>query len=352
MLRLIGTTIELFISTLVNTIGIIIGVSRSIGYALLCIGNAVFETFTFISQCAVFVYDELRIFVQEFTEDEYTHVAKVFHNRLINVFGDVIAGAESVIAFFVWTFDTSTAFGHNIVDRCTEWFAWGAVTTRDGCVLVGNSSWMLIMLIPNTIWFLARKLIELLRGLLCDIASIAVATVSSLTNAAHATADYFTEFPLQSLVGLLAIFLAIKYKHKTLGLVRIVRRQLTMLVMYVLRKIGNLFLSIFVGIHFIYGIFSYALELRHHRRRNANNLNEDIHGNSNENGDDINCSPLNKPAGNSNLCVICQDLPKSIVLLPCRHLCLCRNCIHHLRSYRTRCPLCREHFRETIQVYV
>lgn len=352
MLRLIGSTIELFISSLVNTIGIIIGVGRTIGYALLCIGNALFETFNFISQCAVFVYDELRIFVQDVTEDEYTHIAKVFHNRLINVVGEVIAGAQSVIAFFGWTFDASTAFGRNIVDRCTEWFAWGAVTTRNGCVLVGNSSWMLIMLIPNTIWFLARKLIQLLKGLLCDIASIAVGTVSSLTSAVHATVDYFTEFPLQSLVGLFAIFLAIKYKHKTLGLVRFVRSQLTLLVVYVLRKIGNVFLGIFVGLRFIYGIFSSALELRHHRRRNANNLNVEIHGNSNEYADNINCSPLNKSAGSSNLCVICQDRPKSIVLLPCRHLCLCRNCIHHLRSYRTRCPLCREHFRETIQVYV
>lgn len=352
MLQLIGSTIELLISTVVNTIGIIFGVGRSIGYTLLCIGNALFETLNYISHCAEFVYDELRIFVQEVEEDEYTHIAKIFHNRLINVVGEVIGGAQSVIAFFVWTFDASTAFAQNIVNRCTEWFAWGAVATRSGCVLMGNSSWMLIMLVPNIIWFLAKKIIQMLNGLLCGIASIAVATVSSSKNAAHATADYFTEFPLQSLVGLFAIFLVIKYKHKTLGLVRFVRSRITMLVMYVLRKIGNVFLSFFVGLRFIYGILSSVLELRHRRRQNENSLNEDIHRNSTENADGINCSPMNKSAGNSNLCVICQDRPKSILLLPCRHLCLCRNCIYHLRAYRSICPLCRENFRETIQVYV
>lgn len=352
MLQLIGSTIELLLSTFVNTIGIIFGVGRSIGYTLLCIGNALIETLHFISHCGEFFYDELRIFVRDVEEAEYTQIAKVFHNRLINAVGEVIGGVQNVSAFFVWIYDASTAFGHNILESSTEWFALGAVATRNGCVLMGNSSWMLIMLIPNIIWFLVKKLIQMLNGLLCGIASIVVATVGSIKNTAHATVDYFTEFPMQSLVGLFAIFLVIKYKNRTLGLVRLVRRRLTMLVMHALRNIGNIFLGIFVGLRFIYGILSSVLELRHRRQLNENNLNEDIHVDGNENVDDNNCSPLNKSAGNSNLCVICQDRPKSIVLLPCRHLCLCQNCIYHLRAYRNICPLCRELFCETIQVYV
>lgn len=337
MLQLIGSTIELIISAIVNTIGVI----SFIGYALLCIGGALIDALKQLGYGAVSLYEDFGIFVQD-VDAEYADIVKAFHNRLINVVGDAYGAVLSVIAFIVWSFDASKAFAQSIVHRWLEWFAWSAVSTRSVCVLIGNSTWMLMMLIPNIIFFLAN---DLLGG----IASIAVAAVDSLIHAAQDTVDYFTAFPLHSVVGLFVIFLAIKYKHKTFGLVRFVRRQVMTLLMYVLRRIGNVFLGIFVALQFIYGIFSSALQLRHRRH---NNLDENVDGNSNENAQDVNCSPLNKSNGNSNLCVICQDRPKSIVLLPCRHLCLCRSCTYHLQSYRTICPLCRERFCETIQVYV
>lgn len=349
MLRLIGSTIELIISTLVNTIGVLFAVGNGIGYTLLCIGGALLDTLGLISQGAVFVYEELRIFVQD-VDVEYMHIVKIFHNRLINIVGDAIGAAQNVIAIFVWTFDASKAFTHSVVHRWMEWFALSAVASRSVCVLIGNSTWMLIMLIPNIILFLAKKLIQMLNDLLGIVVSIAVATVSGLMDTLNTTVDYFTAFPLHSVFGLFAIFLAIKYHSKTLGLIRVGLRRVMILVMYVLRKVGNMFLAIFIVLRFIFGIFTSALELR---QRRHSNLNETVDVNPSDNADDGICnSALNKSNGNSNLCVICQDQPKSIVLLPCRHLCLCRNCTYHLQSYRTICPLCRERFCETIQVYV
>lgn len=348
MLQFIGSTIESIISIFVNTIGIVFAVGKGIGYALLCIGATLFDTFKFISHFAVFVYEEFKIFVQE-VDAEYTHIVKVFHNRLINIVGDAIGAVRCVIGFLVWTFDVSKAFAYDIVHRWMELLAWSALATRSVCVLIGNSTWMLIMLIPNGILFVTKLLIQIIvNDVFGGISSMAVATVGCLKNTVHDTIDYFTVFPLHSLFGLLVIFLAIKYKHKTLQLFRFVQRHMTMLLMHLLRKIGNVFLGIFIALRFIYGIFSSALELRQHRRPSNSNLN----GNRIENAEDVNCSPLNKSTGNSNLCVICQDRPKSIVLLPCRHLCLCRNCTYNLQSYRTVCPLCRERFCETIQVYV
>ena len=40
-----------------------------------------------------------------------------------------------------------------------------------------------------------------------------------------------------------------------------------------------------------------------------------------------------------HLCVVCCSAEKSIVLLPCRHMCLCGPCSEH--EGMTACPLCR-----------
>ena len=54
-------------------------------------------------------------------------------------------------------------------------------------------------------------------------------------------------------------------------------------------------------------------------------------------------------------CVVCQDSVKSVVLLPCRHLCLCMGCLEvfmRRMRYQRICPLCRERIENYMEVYM
>jgi len=56
-----------------------------------------------------------------------------------------------------------------------------------------------------------------------------------------------------------------------------------------------------------------------------------------------------------SLCVICQDQVKSVLVLPCRHMCMCVDCARTVVSgshgQRRICPLCRGDIRIVMNVY-
>lgn len=56
-----------------------------------------------------------------------------------------------------------------------------------------------------------------------------------------------------------------------------------------------------------------------------------------------------------NLCVVCQTENKNIVVMPCRHMCMCKNCCTQLfrihRYHRRTCPLCRHTITSTMEIY-
>ena len=49
---------------------------------------------------------------------------------------------------------------------------------------------------------------------------------------------------------------------------------------------------------------------------------------------------------NEEECVVCLSEPPEVLLLPCRHMCVCRACFLHIE----KCPVCRASFDEYVKV--
>lgn len=56
----------------------------------------------------------------------------------------------------------------------------------------------------------------------------------------------------------------------------------------------------------------------------------------------------------SGLCVICCNDKKNIVMLPCRHLCICVTCSKKLwdNTQHQSCPICRKQVNNLLEVFV
>ena len=50
-----------------------------------------------------------------------------------------------------------------------------------------------------------------------------------------------------------------------------------------------------------------------------------------------------------HLCVVCEDAKKSVIILPCKHMCLCANCADFDRI--KECPMCRAKVEDSMTVY-
>ena len=48
------------------------------------------------------------------------------------------------------------------------------------------------------------------------------------------------------------------------------------------------------------------------------------------------------------LCVVCMEREKKVLLLPCKHVCMCKVCSDEIVAGSAQCPVCREHIVDSI----
>ena len=100
--------------------------------------------------------------------------------------------------------------------------------------------------------------------------------------------------------------------------------------------------------------YDLLLKRRQERKQNSKKRCSGKGGNTGENEADVEEMLYEQVEREreDKLCVVCQDNEKCIMILPCRHLCICQDCQGPLQLQNNHCPICRRLVRQTIKAYL
>lgn len=334
MLATISSLIETIVSVIVKIFAVGLQLGKLIIHISTIVGNAVATLSATIASYAVTFYEDIMIFMLDI-EYQYGHIIKMLNNGISNSIGDLSKLTVAIISSIEWIGEQTRTETLNLANGSLNMLIFSAVGLRNWLVLIGNSAWMLVMCIPNLTIALVSILIRyanvIWRSIIIGLNSTAV----TAANCISATVAFVTTIPLQSLFGLFLIYFIIKYRYVVYLLLQFICECARLMI-----KIGK---RLFIGfgrwlLPFIAPIQNFIPNIWH-----LNTIHNDYATPTATSSD--------KTVHTFHCCVICQDKLKSIVLLPCRHLCLCLDCYRQLRRYRRECPLCRQPYEHSIQVY-
>lgn len=334
MLASICGFIETFISLFVRIFVLAHILGKLIIHVLAIVSDASVAAASVVASYAVSFYEDFKIFLMDI-EYQYGHIIKMMNNGCNNFIGDVSHMTLAVSSSIQWMSEQTKSELLKLLNGILNLFTSSAISVRNWIVLIGNSAWMLLMCIPNMTVILAHHVFKFLKFIWRSIIDNIKLSASVASDSISVTVTFFTSVPLQSICGLLFIYFLIIYRRHVYRLLKLVGLFFIRVLLTILYKSFNVFHS----------TLSYILPIRNYIPNiwRLSPVHED-YANPNTSGP----SKTNDPY---HFCVICQDKMKSIVLLPCRHLCLCQDCFRQLRRYRRECPMCRQPYEHSIQVY-
>lgn len=338
MLMWIGTAIETVVAAFITLIKTFYVVGRIIAYVAANIGDILFKASAVIADCSAVFYEDVKTFISDI-DYQYSHFIRMLNNGFSNCIGDILRLLDGIASSIVWSFEQFEFGIQKMMMKFTNLIAAGAISFRDWIILVGDSAWLLVTCIPNMTAFIVGRLIGLIyfgtKYLINTVKTVAPIILNSIKD----VISFLSSVPLQTICGLIFIHFIIKYRHISFSLFRVVIRAFKQLLYLLTSRLAsychNIVIILRDGLNFIRRTRNYLPSLP------TMNSNKCIYPPVDDKND------VDFP----NFCVICQDQMKSIVLMPCRHLCLCENCYKQLKRYRRACPVCRQPFVQTIQVY-
>lgn len=274
----------------------------------------------------------------------------IFLKDLLTVATNIIdAGKESILTsgqFFysiihvTFTtiselFTTGTVHTANVGQQCFNSFTAMMNALKNLFVLIGNGSWFILTLVPTLLMNILAYMHHV--SMICfDFTwKLNEAIWTHIKEITSASVNYFLDVPLQAIIGCSFIVLLVMHRRVTL-------RFITWLTVRLLQYLQTRALCVFAS---TLSAFRRRRNIINNRPRQSRTFSAGIR--LSPMSPQVSPPNTKQNSNEENVCVICRDEPKSVVLMPCRHLCLCQSCNGSIWT----CPLCRKQIRNTISVY-
>ncbi|KAK4877764.1 hypothetical protein RN001_010270 [Aquatica leii] len=193
------------------------------------------------------------------------------------------------------------------------------VSIKHWLALLGSSIWFAITLLPVFIVYISTLSTYYIGLVLHEGLSLLSHIIQQLKTIIINAYDFIFDFPIEALMGLIvggSVIFAI-FKMQV-----IIYQQVLLCYQFIRSISGKIRLLL-------------SKPIRHMQ----------------ENTDSNDSDESDESFGKNNLCIICQDHDKCILMLPCRHLCVCNTCNIRLQQYDRTCPICRTVIQRTMKVF-
>lgn len=187
-------------------------------------------------------------------------------------------------------------------------------------LLVGSGVWFAITFIPLSILSIFTLTTQYFSKLMEELQSIIYESISGLFQTLGNIYRFVTDVPIESAFGLMIIacitYVLVNFhmelygflQEKTLSLLELARINIQALRRWLMKK--------------------------------------ELESNSEESSD------FEEDISEDRYCIVCQDRFKCVLILPCKHLCVCSECNVRLRNESRPCPICRTVVKKTMKVFV
>lgn len=320
------------ITVIINVVNFLANIIKWLFISASIVGEVIVKTVTIIFSSVLSSVENILLFFQivyednvyiftedipsstgEFLDSMVKHCIQL-HNYFSTVCYSMLNDFKVFISTFRWSFE-------ELLMMVTEFI----LLWKKTLIFLGETSWLVLTFIPVQVPLLLLEVWKKFRDGLCCCALEAYTIVLRFTN-------FLTDVPLESFIGLL---MAIVIVRLSLHFRNTLRTQTTALYWVLIRKV----LYLYYTIH----NYFYDYETRVISRM--------VGGQQLMTREDANAQ-IYEENGADSLCIICQEQPKCVLTLPCRHVCLCTDCCMRLYGYQRTCPICRTFIYQSVNVYL
>lgn len=306
------------------------------------IGQFIISGFRLLVSLFLLLLKGLKLFVSALSEsfsffsEDISHALQQvagFLSLIINEFQQLTSVifylTEEVLNCFVFIHTFFNDAIQNLLNLMTQ----GAVHLKIVLVLLGSGVWFVVTFIPIFVYNFGVMLTECIYDMFQRTGAFILKKIINCKLSLRDFYDFVTDVPLESLIGLIVtVSLLYIFTQFYMTIFTCIYQQFSHLSF----KLGRLF-------NHIRQIRIPSINFSHNRIRRFPQVRRSL------------SSPLpqNKNLSNDDrCCVICQERLKCILLLPCRHVCMCSECNVRFQMYDNSCPICRNHIDDTMRIFV